>query len=81
MMRCRVEIQSYHLSDDERMRYLLSHGSGYNRYYFRFSDLRKFVSSEIVAKNYHASRKTSEKLLKSLMNGVKVITPIFYCIY
>ena len=26
----------------------------------------------MVAKNYHASKKTSEKLLKSLINGVKV---------
>eukprot|EP00088_Acartia_fossae_P046903 TRINITY_DN5078_c0_g1_i6.p1 TRINITY_DN5078_c0_g1~~TRINITY_DN5078_c0_g1_i6.p1 ORF type:complete len:392 (-),score=119.21 TRINITY_DN5078_c0_g1_i6:298-1473(-) len=37
----------------------------------KFSDLRKFVSSDIVAENYHASKKTSEKLLKSLIRGVK----------
>ena len=29
MTRCRPEIRTYHLSDDERMRYVLSHGRGF----------------------------------------------------
>ena len=35
----------------------------------------------MVAKNYHASKKTSEKLLKSLINGVKVIDNNVFLLY
>ena len=32
MTRCRTEIRTYHLPDDERMRYVLSHGRGLGMY-------------------------------------------------
>ena len=34
MMRCQAEIRTYHLPDDERMRYVLNHGRGYNNKHY-----------------------------------------------
>ena len=35
MTRCRAEIRTYYLPDEERMRYVLSHGRGYKNVYIQ----------------------------------------------